>query len=175
MEEIYTVDWLEKKHVDALNKDKYDLTLKDAKGVTHEKVTMWSDFIGFSEVRPGSTVTGTITTKTNDKGYTNTTISPPKPKNTSGGNFGPSKGGFKGNMAATMATKQAGIEKSQDNKERGIILASTARMATDMVVALTDYEYKGFSVGALQKEWTMWRSWFAKNWGEDLDDITIPF
>jgi hypothetical protein len=73
------------------------------------------------------------------------------------------KAGGKGDMGKMMQAKQEGIALSQKNKEKGIMLSSTIRMAVDLVVA------EGME-GDVKQRIQTWRSWLIAEW--DNDDIT---
>jgi len=72
----------------------------------------------------------------------------------------------KGTFAKAQTYKTESITKAMDRKEHGIMLSSTARMATEMVVALND----GLSESEAKEKWQEWRSWFIQEWTND--DIT---
>ena len=86
----------------------------------------------------------------------------------------PSGGSRSGMMTKVMNEKRENIAHAMDKKEEAIKLASTARMATDMVIAFrekidTDKE------GAVGDEWHKWRAWFYVNWNEIKHELVEPF
>lgn len=102
------------------------------------------------------------------------------------GNLGPKPSSFNGG-AKNMEVKANNIAKAQDRKEDGIMISSTARMATEAVGAI----YASLTPEDYKKHWLEWRKWFMENWesvggpakvsGTDIDyprDINpadIPF
>ncbi len=128
-------------------KDYAVLELKDEQGVHHDKVSVWSDFTGFDALNVDSSVEGEI--KTNDKGYKNLYASRPAYKATGG--YG--GGNRSEQMAKTMEVKSEHIKSAQDNKERGIMISSTARDATLILVELMKKD------GGVRENWqTEWRN-----------------
>ena len=78
----------------------------------------------------------------------------PRPQNAPQGNFKPKTGV----IAQAQNHKAELIAEAQDNKERGIKMSSTIRMAVDCAVA------EGNVTEANIKKW---RSWFYTNWDVD--------
>ena len=161
----YKINWLEEKTT-STGKKKYDLTLDKEDGTQEDKVTMWADFPDFANMKPGTEIEGDVVVKVNGQ-YTNKTIYPIKPKVAPTGQTG----GFKGNMVATMAKKQEGIEKSQSRKEDSIQISSTARDAT----ILTTAELNGKTEQEIKDIWTKWRKWLLNNWDVDERELKAPF
>lgn len=152
----YEILWLEKKTT-STGKPYYKLSLKDEQGNTTENVSMWSDFPNFANIAPGHFVTGDV--KENDKGYK--TIYAPKP--VSMGNSG-ALGGYKAKVMNDAMEKKAGyISNAQENREHGIKVSSTIRMAVDMAIA------EGKPTAENIKDW---RKWFWMNW--DVDETSFP-
>ena len=91
----------------------------------------------------------------------------------------PSGGSKSGMMTKVMNEKKENIIHAMDKKEEAIKLASTARMATDMVLALMGSVPKEFSntdeEEGIKKEWHTWRAWFYVNWNEVKTDLVEPF
>jgi len=87
----------------------------------------------------------------------------------------PSGGGKEGGMNRTMETKAKNIEHAQDKKEEAIKLASTARMATDMVVAFGGSKLSNPEDEYLQGKWQEWRAYFYVNWNEVDVELAEPF
>ena len=74
------------------------------------------------------------------------------------GNLGPKPASF---GAANMAKKAETIAKAQDRKEDGIMISSTARMATDVVLA---FKTESMNEEQFKIKWQLWRQWFINNW-----------
>ncbi len=74
----------------------------------------------------------------------------------------PKKSGNKG-FAQKIVSEN--VKVAQDNKAEAIKIASTARMATDIVVA------HGYNLDETKTKWKEWRSWFWNNWEMTQDDI----
>ena|SRR3990167_3930997 len=159
MEQTYSIEWLEKVHVAALNKDKYKLSLKDSNGATLNDITMWQDFEGFSDFKPGSTITGELRTSEKN-GYKNTTIYAVKPKVASGAKFGPS-GGMK-----MMEKKAEYIEKAQERKNDSIAFFNATNSALTLYEIMNQEIPDGTGVKEFIREW---RTWFLKEW-ENYND-----
>jgi len=79
------------------------------------------------------------------------------------GNLGPKPASF-GGGAKNMELKAKNIEKAQDRKEDGIMISSTARMATEMVLALKGTVDGPENVAEFKEAWLEWRKWFVQNW-----------
>ncbi len=76
------------------------------------------------------------------------------------GNLGPKPNSF-GGGAANMAKKAETIAKAQDRKEEGVMVSSTARMATEAALA---FKTDTTSPEQFKVSWQIWREWFVKNW-----------
>lgn len=59
------------------------------------------------------------------------------------------------------------IEKAQENKEYGVMISSTARMATD--TTLSQFANEEFDAEQFKMRWLEWRKWFIRNWENDGD------
>jgi hypothetical protein len=159
-----TIDWCEKAQTS---------TGKDYMKVTIAGETMncfpWK-FAEYAKIMPGAIVDGKVLVDGKfknlvddvDAGSEGVVVNAVKK---------PAFGG--GGVKAMVQEKNTNIKLSQENKERGIILSSTARDASLFVT--TFYADKGWSEEELKEKWLAWRGWFAKNWGEDVSDITEPF
>jgi len=174
---IYTIEELEFQTTKSgIKKATVDLAYsdKDGNAFTEKAITVWSDFPSFSNLKIGDGVEGDVVVKQNGQ-YTNRTLYAPRPvsvKTASGG----TKQGF-GGGSAMMEKKAQGIAKSQERKEIGIELSSTARDATLIVTTfypeLTQAQYKDEDI---KKEWLKWRKWLRDNFGEASDPTeALPF
>ena len=155
----YTITWCEKKHIDSLNKDVLDCNATDEQGDT-AKFSIWSDFPNFAGIMNGGVVEGNIWNKPNTDKYT---LYPPKDPATA-------NVGRVGAITKAQEKKAEYIEKAQDNRERGIKLSSTIRMATDVVIAILKDE-KIIDESTIKSKITEWRKWFVEHW----DDADVPF
>ena len=86
----------------------------------------------------------------------------------------PKGSGKEAGMTRVMEKKQEGIAHSMDKKEEAIKLASTARMATDMVVAFK-INYESLNEEALQEKWMYWRAYFYVRWSDVDVELVKPF
>jgi hypothetical protein len=78
------------------------------------------------------------------------------------GNLGAKPAGMGGGAKAAVEAKAKSIEKSQERKEEGIMMSSSIRMATDVMVAyLAKETIKG---PELKSAILSWRKWFIDNW-----------
>lgn len=78
------------------------------------------------------------------------------------------KGGSRtGAITAAQNRKSEMISQAQENKEEGIKLSSTIRMATDIVIARG---VSGLSEEEVKAEIEKWRSYFYTNWSEITQD-----
>lgn len=153
----FTIEWSEKKQIPS-GKWVINATLKDEVGVTHERVSIWSDFPNWVNIMTGHTVEGNIVT--NDKGYK--TLYPPR-TGTVSSNGGANRASGGGLGAGMMKAKSESIAKAQENKELGIMTSSTIRLATDCAIA----ENNPTPANILK-----WRNWFITNW--DIEEPKSP-
>ncbi len=159
----YVIEWCEKKTT-STGKEKLNATLsKD--GVAENDVTIWADFPDFINIASGRKVTGNIVSKQNGQ-YLNKTL---YPITTPASANRPAGGGF---AAGAMQKKAENISHAQDRKEEGIMISSSARMATDFVTAfypeIANYEDREKSM-ALEEKWKEWRKFFIENWEVSID------
>lgn len=159
--DTYEVVWFEQ----GMTKDgkvKATVTLKDLGGNEIKDVTLWSDFPDFANIRPGSKVSGVMTTKagTNNKVW--------KSLHASKGRAAPAK---KPDMVKAVEKKAESIAASQDRKEASIKQTATFRDATLLTVEWRrERQAKGLTTTA--EEWqTEWRN--VRRW---LDaEFDLPF
>jgi hypothetical protein len=159
----YKMSWVEKTHIEKLNKDVMECNATDEQG-NAIKFSIWSDFPGFNEINAASEIEGNLWEK---PGTGKWTLYPIKP------NLGANKGtggGFKADMRKMVEEKREGIKLAQENKERGIMISSTIRMATDIVVATLRGE-EIIDESVIKGKILEWRKWFFEHW----DDADIPF
>lgn len=161
----YKVQSLEVKRVEALGKDKMNADLVDIQGNEVSNVTIWQDFPDFKTITFGSEVDGTLKPAKDPK-Y-GPTLYPEKNPN----------GTFKRSPAAitkAMEKKEQSIEKFQGNKELGIKISSTLRMAVD--IALAEYNNgRAFTYGENLGEAILeWRAWLWRYWDAEDKDF-LPF
>ena len=153
----YQIDWSEKKTT-TTGKAVMSATLKDETGATYDKVSIWSDFPDYANLMTGHSVEGEIIT--NDKGYKSL-----KPV------FAPKQGGngaYKQKVMDDAMEKKAGyITQAQGNKEMGIKVASTMRMAVDLAIA-------DDSPTPLAEKILFWRKWTWEHWDAEEKDFN-PF
>lgn len=155
----YSLEWLEKKTTKV--GDKWNATVKDEKGATYENVTLWLK--DWSDAMAGMEVEGELVIKQNGQ-YENKTLqrnktySQWKPKTSATTPAG---------IKVAQERKAEFIEKAQDNKELGIKVSSTMRMAVDL--ALGDGEMEQTTRKETIK---FWRQWLWNEW--DKTDKDFP-
>ena len=154
----YTIDWMEIGKT-SLGKTKATATLLDEKNQKIE-VTIWSDFPGFVDLKPGSKVTGKIRETYGTGGKTWKSLSHVayfrKPKSDKGAD-----------MVKAVEIKQKGIDEAQDKKADGIKTSSTFRAAVDSTIQWrAERQARGLTTSAeeWQEEFRQVRAWFSRNW-----------
>lgn len=151
----YTIQSMEKTTT-TTGKEKYNAVLKDVdSGAETKGVTIWSDYPGWINLQAGVTVYGSLVPPKDPK-Y-GPTLYAPKPAST-----GTTRGA--GAITRAQETKAEHIKVAQENKEVGIKLSSTIRMAVDIVTA-RDLG----STEDIQAEIEYWRKWFWERWDEPVD------
>lgn len=158
MEQTYLIEWLEEKQAGSYGL-LYELSLKDSKGVQLAKVAAWpKDWPQGKEWKPGQQINGVLFTKQNAKGFTNTTIYPPKEKKA---------GGFSGARVEKIMEKKAEyIEKAQERKNDSIAYFNSLNSAITLVGTLdkiADLEGTGDAEG-IKTAIKYWRDWFLQEW-----------
>ena len=161
------ITWLEKKHIESLNKDVLEINGTDEQG-NSIKFAVWQDFPGFNEIMNGGFIEGNLWEK---PGTGKFTLYPPKV--VMAGQTGGNKGRFQAGMKEVMKEKQEGIEKSQYRKEQGIRVSSTIRMAVDIVIAELGGE-KIIDEAVIKAKIKEWRVWFWDVWSEPDDNPIYP-
>lgn len=85
-----------------------------------------------------------------------------------------SRPSFFGGPKASEAKAQ-NIAKAQERKEEGVMISSTARMATEIALA---FKLDGDTPEDFKTSWQKWREWAVKNWentnAKDLTSIGKP-
>lgn len=131
---IYTISKIETVALKT-GRVKKSASLKEEGGVEHHNVTIWSSWPNFANLDVGQRVDGNIEVTQNGQ-YTNKTLQHGMNPN---GTYKPTPNGSnfanKGGIKQAQERKETMIEKAQDNKELGIKISSTMRMAVDIVVA----------------------------------------
>ncbi len=73
-----------------------------------------------------------------------------------------------------MERKEAGIEKTMDRKEAGILVASTMRDVTQIV--LESLKGQPFPDGAdFEREFIKYRNWYLRMWNQTEKALDVPF
>lgn len=141
-------------------KSKKEATITSENGETTEKVGIWSDFPDFANLKDGTVVMGKIKTSPDGK-WTNLVYASETPKT---GNSGAYKQKV---MNEAMEKKERSISQFQTNKEENIKLASTLRMAVDIVTAFDNKAQ--ISIEEIKKEIQYWREWLWFEWEKPID------
>lgn len=168
MEKEYTIDWIENK-----SNDWKVATLSEG-GLTYDDVSInrvnkkGETFPNFDGITQGATVKGNLWTSPQGKHY----LYAPKPQAPQG-SAPRAPGGFKAGMQKAIEQKQEGIRQSQENKELGIKLSSTIRMAVDMVIAILKDE-QIIEEGVIKGEISKWRKWFWDTWEDPKNYPPFP-
>ena len=140
--------------------------VKDEKGVVTTDVTAWSDFKQFDAIVAGASLSNVFLKEGEYNGNKNYTL-----KDDIFGNKpeGIRKYG-KPNMEAVMQKKDESISKSQDRKEDGIKISSTARDATLIITTFFKAEIDALNApesskfNEIMKKWRMARTLLLDNW-----------
>ena len=131
------------------------LTLKQPTGEILEGVTAFASFKG--DLVVGGVIEGTL--KAQDyQGKTTYTIE--------SGNLGTRPSYAKPNIAQAQAVKREDIKNAQANKEEGIMLSSTIRMATDVVIAKGIEGKNDFEI---EQAIEAWRKHFISIWNPNVE------
>lgn len=80
------------------------------------------------------------------------------------GTLGPKPASMGGFGVKNMEVKAQGIAKAQERKEDGIMISSTARMATEAAIATMEGGTTPLSAEEFKVSWLGWRKWFVENW-----------
>lgn len=151
------LSWVEKKHIDSLNKDVMECNGNDENG-NAVKFSIWSDFPGFEEINAASEIEGNLWEK---PGTGKFTLYPPKaPTIAKSG----STGGFKAGMQKMVEQKQEGIKAAQENKHEAIREAGAQRDAVLMVTTFypdfTDDTIASEKERLLKEKYLYWKEFF---------------
>lgn len=155
----YSIEWMQNRG------NLIEASLKGLDGEVFEKVTIWKTdkktnvvFPNFDTLRPGDFVEGqTWTNPTNGS----VTLYPPKPAGASK----PKGNGF--NATKVMAEKKEAVREAQERKEDSIMIASTNRMAMDVIMTLKPREEN------LRDMFLKWRAYFRKVWYADPNNESV--
>lgn len=148
----FLVDWCEVKKTGETNGRPWkiiNMTLKDDEG------TLINDVSTFDPVTPGLTIEGVIEMKGQYKNFKSTPTAP--------------KSSFKSNQMAVVEKVQEGVKTAQNNKELGIKISSTMRMAVDLAIAERDATHLTMVESILG-----WRKWLWNEWDKNETDFP-PF
>lgn len=76
--------------------------------------------------------------------------------------------------AKASEAKAKNVEKAQERKEEGIMISSTARMATDTVIAIMGHDL--LESQDFKDSWREWRKWYVEQW-DNVEDTNndLPF
>jgi hypothetical protein len=162
---IYQIEWLEIKPPTATGKIRSSATLVGQDGNKFNDVSIWADFPDFSNLKPGSSVDGTISYKAY-KGKNYASLSPVKNPN---GTYTPKP---KNDIAKAMDKKNENIQASQDRKEESIKNSLTFRAATDHVIQWRqERTARGMATSTeeWQTEWINVRKWFEARFLEPFN------
>ncbi len=147
----YKINWMEVKQT-STGKTKADCSLIDESGIEIDKVSIWSDFPDFANLKPGSEVNGDLV-KAKDPKY-GPTLYPAKTYKT----FAAKP---KVDIGKMMEKKEASIGRFQDNKEESIKISGAQRDATLMV---TTFYPVDMDTDALKKYWKEWKDFFINQY-----------
>lgn len=171
----YIIDWCEQKTT-ATGKIVLSCTLTDINGITHQNVSIWSDFPDFSNLAAGHSVTGNMRSKASPNGkvyktlYPTINANPIRPRSSV-----PAKPGIDG--SALIRQKAESITASQDKKEVSIMISGTARDAvlivTTMYPELANYNEID-KEAAIKEEIIKWRKWLMAQWDQPIDPTSKP-
>lgn len=127
------------------------------------KVNMWSNYPNFANIQEGSQFDGKMV---KEGQYWNLPIDGPTSRPGASGGFKTAQ------IKETMDIKRQDIQESQKNKELGIKISSTIRMATDVATSLTPEQWQSTT---MQEEIKFWRAWFWNEWDNIGPDVMKPF
>lgn len=161
----YTINWMEVKQT-STGKTKADVTLEG----DERKITMWGDFPGFSNLKPGSKVKGEVVTKVNGK-FTNHTFFPER-TDTRSKPSAPAWAKKDGAVQAAKITSDS-VRESMAQKQEAIERSSVIRDSTLITVALINAYAAGKIIDSekVKEDWQNWRKFFE---GE-FNDPGVPF
>lgn len=151
----YQVDWVESKGPDWKVAKLVNLPGDVSINRTNKKGEV---FPGFDEIMPGKEIEGEFWNSPSGKGY----LFPPKAP----------KSSFKGNSMAVVEKTQEGVKVAQQNKELGIKVSSTMRMAVDLAIAQTESKSILDNNLTLEEKVLKWRKWLWLEW--DKNDTDFP-
>lgn len=150
----YVVQKIDGNKTTAGGKAYHKLDLLGEDGKHFEGVAMWQDNPDFSTVSLESLIEGDVVEKQNGQ-FTNRTIYPPRMQR------GPLTRTAGGGFTRTMDLKKENIREAQENKEHGIMTASSMNLAVQLAIA----EGVVNDVTIVK-----WRRWILNNWELKPDD-----
>ncbi len=162
----YIVEAIEGNKTTSAGKSYHKVTLVDpATALKEEQVAIWQDFPFFQTISLESEVEGDIVKKPSADGkFVNKTLYPPRPQRTF---TGTTRGA--GGIAKAQETKREDIKNAQENKEVGIKLSSTIRMAVDITLARMPNSGLAWETETIQAEIDFWRKELWRTWDEPVD------
>lgn len=116
-------------------------------------------FPDFDGIINAGTIKGNLWTSSAGKRY----LFAPDANKTPSGAYTKPQGGFKAGMQKMVEEKNANIQKSQENKNEGIKIASTISMAVNIVIA-TLKEEKIIDEAVIKGKIREWREYFLAEW-----------
>lgn len=172
----YKIDWIEKKS-DVWAVATLVEIVEGSKTTTDVNINKMNKdgtvaFPKFDELQPGSSIEGNLWRSPATGKYS---LFPNRPAPKSDGEViarnTPAKG-F-GGAAKAMETKAANIEKAQDNKSKGIMIASAFRDAT---LLLTNHpSYAEMPLNEIEENHKALVAWYVKQWNAVEDSIDLPY
>lgn len=172
----YTIDWIEKKSSSWAIATLVEI-VEGSKTTTDVSINKFNKdetvaFPKFDELQPGSNIEGNLW-RSPSTGKWSLFPNRPAPKSDSEvmARNTPAKG-FSG-AAKAMETKAANIEKAQDNKTKGIMVASAFRDAT---LLLTNHPtYAELSLDEVRQNHKAFVDWYIKSWNEAEEKLDLPY
>lgn len=162
----YEVIWLEQKTTKT-GKVMANLTLKDPSGVQIENVTVWGDFPGFIDIRPGGKVRGIIQNKTDTNNRIWKTLKFDVPHKIS-----IPRTPIQNPAAELQKEISKSVEQHQTRKEDGFRTSATFRDATLLTVEWRrERVAKGLNTTSeeWQVEWKNVRNWLDSKYDEPFN------
>lgn len=168
----YKINWVENKNEDwkvaeLIAEDGYKTSDVSINRKNKAGAVQWPNF---DQIMPGSELEGNLWKSPTNKWF----FYPPKPETARGGANKGQGGVYRTQqIRETMQLKQEGIKQSQENKELGIKISSTIRMAHE--TALRETEGAPFDPGIFKSNVKRWRAWYWENWdAKDTDFAPFP-
>lgn len=145
----YKIDWIEEK---SWNGKKFlEVELEGHEG---KKISVWPPF-PVDTLKPSDEIEGDLVQ--NDKGYWSL-----KPLKANPFANKPAWAQKSNTIAKAQETKREDIKTAQENRKEGVMIASTARDATQ--IALAELSGKPLVAQEFQDRWDYWQKWLAERW-----------